>query len=58
MAYPLGVDFGGTFTDLLLHDNDTSRAWLAKTPSTPQDQSERVLSGVRNVDSAAEVSAA
>jgi N-methylhydantoinase A len=35
----LGVDVGGTFTDLLLHDTDSDQLWLAKVPSTPQDQS-------------------
>ena len=39
MAFRLGVDVGGTFTDLLLHDSDGGRVWLAKTPSTPEDQS-------------------
>jgi N-methylhydantoinase A len=47
MAYRLGVDVGGTFTDLLLHDSDSGRVWLAKTPSTPHDQSEGVLEGIR-----------
>lgn len=43
----LGVDVGGTFTDLLLHDEATGRVWQAKTPSTPQDQSIGVAEGVR-----------
>jgi N-methylhydantoinase A len=42
----LGVDVGGTFTDLLLHDEATGRVWQAKTPSTPQDQSIGVAEGV------------
>jgi N-methylhydantoinase A len=46
MAYRLGVDVGGTFTDLLLHDSDGGRVWLAKTPSTPEDQSRGVLTGI------------
>jgi N-methylhydantoinase A len=46
MAYRLGVDVGGTFTDLLLHDSDGGRVWLAKTPSTPEDQSRGVLNGI------------
>ncbi len=47
MAYRLGVDVGGTFTDLLLHDSDSGRMWVAKTPSTPADQSLGVLEGIR-----------
>jgi N-methylhydantoinase A len=43
----LGVDVGGTFTDLLLHDEKTRRTFQAKTPSTPEDQSIGVAEGVR-----------
>ncbi len=43
----LGVDVGGTFTDLLLHDEKTQRTYQAKTPSTPEDQSVGVAAGVR-----------
>jgi len=45
----LGVDVGGTFTDLLLHDPATGRTWEAKTPSTPEDQSIGVALGVRQI---------
>jgi N-methylhydantoinase A len=53
----LGIDVGGTFTDLLLHDDESGRVWLAKTPSTPRDQSEGVLAGVRSIAAAADVAA-
>ncbi|WP_226574177.1 hydantoinase/oxoprolinase family protein [Acuticoccus sediminis] len=43
----LGVDVGGTFTDLLLHDAATQRTYQAKTPSTPEDQSIGVANGVK-----------
>ncbi|WP_421761323.1 hydantoinase/oxoprolinase family protein [Devosia sp.] len=43
----LGVDVGGTFTDLLLHDEKTQRTFQAKTPSTPEDQSIGVAAGVK-----------
>jgi N-methylhydantoinase A len=43
----LGVDVGGTFTDLLLHDEKRGRTYQAKTPSTPEDQSIGVAAGVR-----------
>lgn len=43
----LGVDVGGTFTDLLLQDDSTGKTYRAKTPSTPQDQSIGVAAGVR-----------
>lgn len=46
MSYRLGVDVGGTFTDILLVDESTGRTWRAKTPSTPADQSAGVLTGI------------
>ena len=46
MAYRLGVDVGGTFTDLLLFDEGSGAFWRHKTPSTPQDSSVGVLAGV------------
>ena len=52
----LGVDVGGTFTDLLLHDEQTQRTYQAKTPSTPQDQSIGVAAGVKLICEKAGVS--
>ena len=49
MSYRLGVDVGGTFTDVLLVDADSGRTWRAKTASTPQDQSVGVLVGIEKV---------
>ena len=49
MAYRLGVDVGGTFTDLLLVDDDTGDMHRVKTPSTPADPSEGVLVGVQRI---------
>ncbi len=46
MAYRLGVDVGGTFTDLLLFDQASGYFWRHKTPSTPHDSSEGILNGV------------
>ncbi|MFN4135050.1 MAG: hydantoinase/oxoprolinase family protein [Novosphingobium sp.] len=46
MGYRLGVDVGGTFTDLLLFDTASSAFWRHKTPSTPHDSSEGILNGV------------
>jgi len=46
MNYRLGVDVGGTFTDLLLFDLDSGAFWRHKTPSTPHDSSEGILIGV------------
>ena len=46
MTYRLGVDVGGTFTDVLLVDSDSGETWRAKTASTPEDQSTGVLHGI------------
>ena len=58
MSLTLGVDVGGTFTDLLLFDPDTGRQVRAKTPSTPADPSVGVLAGIDKVCQAAQISAA
>ena len=40
----LGVDVGGTFTDAVVFDG--SRLFTAKAPTTPEDQSEGVLTAI------------
>jgi len=54
----LGVDVGGTFTDLLLHDDKAGKTYQAKTPSTPEDQSIGVAAGVRLICEKAGISPA
>ena len=49
MSYRLGVDVGGTFTDVLLVDAASGQTWRAKTASTPGDQSIGVRHGIRQV---------
>ena len=49
MSYRLGVDVGGTFTDLLLVHEKSGQTWSAKVPSTPADQSIGVLNGILRV---------
>jgi len=49
MSYRLGVDVGGTFTDLLLVHEKSGQTWSAKVPSTPADQSIGVLNGIKRV---------
>ncbi len=46
--YTLGVDVGGTFTDVVGVDEE-GREYLAKAASTPGDQSEGVIQGLRNL---------
>jgi len=49
VSYRLGVDVGGTFTDLLLIDEKTGELHRTKTPSTPVDPSQGVLVGVESI---------
>ena len=49
MAYRLGVDVGGTFTDLFLVSDEDDQQFRVKTPSTPVDPSEGVLAGVQRI---------
>ena len=47
MAWRIGVDIGGTFTDVVLVDEETGRIGLAKTPTTPGDVAQGVIDGIR-----------
>jgi N-methylhydantoinase A len=44
--YRLGVDVGGTHTDLVLLDSDTGELLVEKVPSTPKNPALGVLDGV------------
>jgi 5-oxoprolinase (ATP-hydrolysing) len=43
----IGVDVGGTFTDLILVDEEEGRITVDKVPSTPDDPSRSVVEGVQ-----------
>ena len=45
-ALAIGIDVGGTFTDVTLVDPEGGRRWTAKVPSTPDDPSRAFLSGL------------
>ena len=47
MAYRIGVDVGGTFTDFVLTDGSDAR--IFKVLSTPDDPSEAVLAGFQQM---------
>jgi N-methylhydantoinase A len=44
----IGVDVGGTFTDVFFYDEATGRCDVAKVPSTRGDQSVGFLAGIRS----------
>ena len=47
-SYIIGVDVGGTFTDVFFLDEANGQCGVAKVPSTKQDQSEGFLAGIRS----------
>jgi len=49
MTFRLGVDVGGTFTDLLLVDESSGQTFMAKVLSTPEDSSIGVLKGIERI---------
>ncbi len=55
MSYRLGVDVGGTFTDLLLVNEKSGDLHTAKVPSTPEDSSIGVFNGITKVCSIANI---
>lgn len=46
MGYSLGIDTGGTHTDLFLIDRESRQAWTAKAPTTPANPLEGILHGI------------
>lgn len=45
----IGVDAGGTFTDVCLFEEETGAIHVTKVPSTPGDPSEAITEGVREI---------
>src|SRR5690554_4909796 len=46
MSWSVGIDTGGTFTDVVGLNVATGEVRTVKVPSTPQDPSQAVLAGV------------
>ncbi|MHA2140493.1 MAG: hydantoinase/oxoprolinase family protein [Candidatus Thorarchaeota archaeon] len=45
----IGVDVGGTFTDIIVSNIATGRSYVHKIPSTPDSQDSAVVSGVSEI---------
>ncbi|MGC0272673.1 hydantoinase/oxoprolinase family protein [Pseudactinotalea sp. Z1739] len=45
----IGIDTGGTFTDVVAVDEDTGELTTTKTPSTPADPAEGFIAGIEKV---------
>lgn len=49
MSVRIGVDTGGTFTDVVLYDVKTGKVHTTKTPSTPSEFDRGVLNGIDKI---------
>ncbi|GEB38851.1 methylhydantoinase [Gluconacetobacter liquefaciens] len=45
----IGIDVGGTFTDFTVSESAGGALFYFKTPSTPHDPSEAILTGIRTI---------
>src|SRR6266487_1130307 len=45
----IGVDTGGTFTDVVAYDENTGSLTVTKTPTTPADPAQGFIAGLRKV---------
>lgn len=45
----LGVDVGGTFTDVILIDTETGNQYIHKVPSVPDNQDRAVFAGIQEI---------
>lgn len=48
MGYRFGIDVGGTFTDVVLQNEETGEVQFVKVDSTPQDQSIGIVNGIQS----------
>ena len=58
MSYNLGVDVGGTFTDVIVFDEDSHELTIDKVLSTPANPSEGVINGISESTEKADTSVA
>src|SRR5262245_53454889 len=53
MGYRLGIDVGGTFTDLVLFCEETGAVTVEKVPSVPSDPAQGIMDGIARILTAA-----
>jgi N-methylhydantoinase A len=49
MGFSLGIDTGGTHTDLILIDRENGQVWTAKVPTTSGDPLQGIMRGIDRV---------
>ncbi|RLG52086.1 MAG: hypothetical protein DRO00_06220 [Thermoproteota archaeon] len=49
MSYRVGIDVGGTFTDIVVLNEQTGEIIATKVPSTPEDQSIGVVKAIKKL---------
>src|SRR6266705_432290 len=49
MGYRLGIDVGGTFTDLVLFSEESGALAVEKVPSIPADPAEGIMDGIEKI---------
>lgn len=47
--YRVAIDVGGTFTDVVLQDEESGQIYATKVPSTPSDQSIALVQGIDKI---------
>ncbi|MCS0502014.1 hydantoinase/oxoprolinase family protein [Ancylobacter mangrovi] len=55
LSWSVGVDVGGTFTDLVAREENSGRFVRHKRPSTPHDPAEAILSGLSELCALADI---
>jgi len=56
LPYRVGVDVGGTFTDVVVVDEETGEYSVTRTPSTPKDQSVGVEEVLKKISQKSKIS--
>lgn len=49
MAYKVGIDTGGTFTDIVLFNDESKEVVMTKVPSTPKNPAEGIINGIQKI---------
>ncbi|OLS33863.1 hydantoinase/oxoprolinase family protein [Bacillus sp. MRMR6] len=49
MGFRIGIDTGGTFTDVALINENNGQLYAAKVPSTPHNPSEAIIQGMEKI---------